>query len=96
MFVVGLPRSGTTLVERILSSHSQMASAGELNDFANVLKAATGVRSKRQASAELIDAATGIDLRRSRPRLSGSRHGAPWALRGDSSTSCRTMCCSRR
>lgn len=29
IFIVGLPRSGTTLVERILSSHSLVSSAGE-------------------------------------------------------------------
>lgn len=34
IFIVGLPRSGTTLVDRILSSHSAVTPAGELNDFA--------------------------------------------------------------
>ena len=30
VFVFGLPRSGTTLVEQILASHSQVFGAGEL------------------------------------------------------------------
>ncbi|HKR77963.1 MAG TPA: sulfotransferase [Rhodanobacter sp.] len=33
IFVVGMPRSGTTLVERILSSHPDVHSAGELTEF---------------------------------------------------------------
>jgi tetratricopeptide (TPR) repeat protein len=37
IFVLGLPRSGTTLVERILSSHSALVSAGELDCFALAL-----------------------------------------------------------
>jgi tetratricopeptide (TPR) repeat protein len=40
IFILGLPRSGTTLVERILASHSHVVSAGELNDFAMSLVAA--------------------------------------------------------
>jgi tetratricopeptide (TPR) repeat protein len=35
IFIIGLPRSGTTLVERILSSHSLVSSAGELDCFAS-------------------------------------------------------------
>jgi tetratricopeptide (TPR) repeat protein len=34
IFIIGLPRSGTTLVERILASHSTLHSAGELACFA--------------------------------------------------------------
>ena len=30
IFIVGMPRSGTTLVEQIISSHSQVHGAGEL------------------------------------------------------------------
>jgi tetratricopeptide (TPR) repeat protein len=31
IFIVGMPRSGTTLVEQIISSHSKVTGAGELN-----------------------------------------------------------------
>ncbi|TPG05907.1 sulfotransferase family protein [Rhodanobacter glycinis] len=33
IFIVGLPRSGTTLLDRMLSSHSAVTSAGEIIDF---------------------------------------------------------------
>lgn len=33
IFIVGLPRSGSTLLERMLSAHSQVASAGEIDDL---------------------------------------------------------------
>lgn len=42
IFVVGMPRSGTTLVERILSSHPAVHSSGELQNFGVCLKRESG------------------------------------------------------
>ncbi|MFT3896435.1 MAG: sulfotransferase [Thermomonas sp.] len=42
IFVFGMPRSGTTLVERILSSHPDVHSAGESENFGIALKRASG------------------------------------------------------
>ena len=42
IFVVGMPRSGTTLVERILSSHPDVHAAGELQNFADALRHISG------------------------------------------------------
>ncbi len=53
VFIVGMPRTGTTLVERILSSHSQVFAAGELQNFPLQVKRMTG-----SASAEVIDMET--------------------------------------
>lgn len=43
IFIVGMPRSGTTLLDRMLSSHSQVISAGEINDFRRQLRWVTDV-----------------------------------------------------
>ena len=40
IFVTGMPRSGTTLVEQIIASHADVTSAGELNDLAKSLATA--------------------------------------------------------
>jgi tetratricopeptide (TPR) repeat protein len=37
VFVIGMPRSGTSLVEQILASHPRIFGAGELSDFAAAL-----------------------------------------------------------
>ena len=36
IFVVGMPRSGTTLVEQIISSHHEVYGAGELNNLKKI------------------------------------------------------------
>lgn len=42
IFIVGQPRTGTTLVERIIASHSSVESAGELQQFALAIRRAAG------------------------------------------------------
>ncbi len=38
VFVVGVPRSGTTLIEQMLSSHEDVYGAGELTDMVDILR----------------------------------------------------------
>lgn len=38
VFIVGMPRSGTTLVEQIIASHSGVFGAGELNDMKFIVR----------------------------------------------------------
>jgi tetratricopeptide (TPR) repeat protein len=42
IFIVGLPRSGTTLVEQILASHPKLFGAGEIAALANIANSAAG------------------------------------------------------
>lgn len=42
IFIVGMPRTGTTLLDRILGNHSLVTSLGERNDFAAAVSHATG------------------------------------------------------
>jgi tetratricopeptide (TPR) repeat protein len=53
VFIIGMPRSGTTLVEQILASHPKIYGAGELDDFQIVLANLRGsVRSRGGFGAE--------------------------------------------
>jgi tetratricopeptide (TPR) repeat protein len=53
IFIIGMPRSGTTLIERIVSSHPDVFSAGELQNFAMAYKFGT-----RSDTDEMLDLST--------------------------------------
>jgi len=61
IFVVGQPRSGTTLVERIITSHSMVYSAGELKQFGNSVRRLCDYREQSRFSAKLPRLAAEID-----------------------------------
>jgi tetratricopeptide (TPR) repeat protein len=44
IFIIGLPRSGTTVLERLLGNHPQVTAAGELFDFGRQLQRAADHR----------------------------------------------------
>lgn len=64
IFVLGMPRTGSTLVERILASHTDVFAAGELTNFAVEMmklvrqKAAPGAAGRD----DLVKLSTGIDF----------------------------------
>ncbi|MGQ0531608.1 MAG: tetratricopeptide repeat-containing sulfotransferase family protein [Caulobacteraceae bacterium] len=60
IFIVGMPRTGTTLVDRIFSSHPDVTSAGELENFEALLKGALGYRD-RLIDANAMHAAAQLD-----------------------------------
>ena len=64
IFIVGLPRSGTTLVERILGSHPSLSSAGELDCFALALVEAAHRKTARSQlpRRELVQASATVDF----------------------------------
>lgn len=62
IFVIGMPRTGTTLVDRILSSHPDVESAGELQAMPLAVKRAAGTRSRTVLDAETIAAAATTDM----------------------------------
>ncbi len=61
IFVLGQPRTGTTLVERIITAHSQVHSAGELQQFSLALRRLADYRNPRRFSAELFERASGVN-----------------------------------
>ena len=62
IFVLGMPRSGTTLTETILASHAQVHGAGELHDLQRLLPLDKGDPEKRYP--HVITRSNGPDLTR--------------------------------
>lgn len=62
IFIVGLPRSGTTLTEQIIASHSRVEGANELPDLGRILTEESG--RLRQSYPDWIAGATPDDWRR--------------------------------
>ena len=60
IFIVGLPRSGTTLLERVLSGLPGVSSNGETDNFSRALLAAAG---EAQADADVFARAAQADAR---------------------------------
>lgn len=55
LFIVGLPRTGTTLTERIVASHSQVQSVGETEFIQMTLRRESDVRSVERMTPEMIE-----------------------------------------
>ena len=65
IFIVGLPRAGSTLLEQILSSHSQVEGTMELPDIPAIAKTLSGVGGKSHGSnyPEVLAAVTAEECR---------------------------------
>ena len=64
IFIVGLPRTGTTLTERILASHSQVESLGETQFLQMALRQVSGVESVEGINPATIESAAKADAGR--------------------------------
>jgi tetratricopeptide (TPR) repeat protein len=64
IFVIGMPRTGTTLMDRILSSHPDVQSAGELQVFPPLVQRLSGSHLPVLADPSLPALVRGFDWRR--------------------------------
>ncbi len=62
IFVVGMPRSGTTLIEQIIASHPDVHGAGELRTLDRVVDATRGLHGQPAAYPEFVASADGALL----------------------------------
>ena len=62
VFIIGMPRTGTTLVDRIIGSHPRMESVGELQAMPVAVKLAAGTRTRTVLDPETARAAISGDM----------------------------------
>jgi len=62
IFIVGMPRTGTTLVERIISAHSDVSTAGELQHFGMLVKQLSQTQTNRVIDQQTVAAAVNINM----------------------------------
>lgn len=78
IFIVGMPRTGTTLVDRILSSHPQVGSAGELQAMPLAVKQLAGTASRHVIDPATIAASASADpLAMGRAYMARAAHRRP-------------------
>jgi tetratricopeptide (TPR) repeat protein len=63
VFIVGMPRTGTTLTERIISSHSSVYSAGELNKIGTLVRVAARARANPEFGQQAVERVLAGDFR---------------------------------
>ena len=63
VFIVGMPRSGTTLVEQIAASHSQVFGAGELTEIGRLREALPEPGVDPEATAHWLAVAPGLAVK---------------------------------
>ena len=79
VFIVGMHRSGTTLLEQLLDAHPQVQGLGELYDFTSAMRYATDYHCKGVIDSIIIERAAQVD-----PVEVGRRYldGIAWRLQG--------------
>eukprot|EP00657_Telonema_sp_P-1_P012783 TRINITY_DN9579_c0_g1_i1.p2 TRINITY_DN9579_c0_g1~~TRINITY_DN9579_c0_g1_i1.p2 ORF type:complete len:211 (-),score=82.15 TRINITY_DN9579_c0_g1_i1:111-743(-) len=70
IFVVGMPRTGTTLVERILGNHRDVTPGGELNDFSMAMRAVINAHITQHPDRNLNPLSAALEADYSRMGLS--------------------------
>jgi len=80
VFIVGMHRSGTTLLEQLLDGHSEVAGQGELYDFTSAMRYATDHHCAGVMDARIVERAMDVDFGQVGQRYLA---GVAWRLKGE-------------